>query len=91
MEGRLSAVWSATPCVSGGKHIISEVALELKKVQPRATLVNDGLRCLIAWAWALLSMETQLMAEPGTHSLLNYNNGGEKEAYSMSAYYGTAP
>lgn len=86
------AVWSATPRVSGGKHIISDAALEFKSsvASTLGCTVNNALQFLITSAQLALSSETWLMTAPGTGSLLGYNNGWEREAYSMSAYYGTA-
>lgn len=91
LEGRVLAVWSATQRVSGGKHI-SDGALEFKSSATSilGCTVNNALQFLIASAQLTLSSKTWLMTVPGTESLLSYNNGGEREAYSMSACYGRA-
>lgn len=86
------AVWSATPRVSGRKHIVSDVAPELKSsaASTLGSTVNNALQFLITSKQPALSSETWLMTAPGTDSLLSSNNGRESEAYIMPPYYGTA-
>lgn len=49
LVGRVLGVWSATPRVSGGKHMISDVALEFKSsaASTLSCTVNNALQFLI--------------------------------------------